>query len=55
MPAVFMVHVTLLFSAFLNVAFLLLVRLLPGKAHRADDDLSAHRRVGRRSGVYIRT
>ena len=54
MPAVFMLHVTLLFSAFLNVAFLLLVRLLPGKARRTNDDPSVHRRVGRRSGVYIR-
>lgn len=55
MPMVFMLHVTLLFSAFLNVAFLLLVRLLPGKARRANDNLSAYRRAGRCSGVCIRT
>ena len=54
MPAVFMLHVTLLFSAFLNVVFLLIVRLLPGKARRSGGDVSSHRRVGRRSGVYIR-
>lgn len=54
MPAVFMLHVTLLFSAFLNVAFLMLVRLLPGKARRSGGDVTSHRRVGRRSGVYIR-
>lgn len=54
MPAVFMLHVTLLFSAFLNVAFLLLVRLLPGKARRVNDNLSPCRRVGRHSGLYIR-
>lgn len=53
-PVVFMLHVTLLFSAFLNVAFLLLVRLLPGKARRSGGDVLPHRRVGRRSGVYIR-
>ena len=53
MPAVFMLHVTLLFSAFLNVAFLLLVRLLPGKAGRSGDDASPHRHAGRHSGVYV--
>lgn len=55
MPAVFMLHVTLLFSAFLNVVFLLFVRLMPGKSHRTNDDPAACRRVGRRSGIYIRT
>ena len=54
MPAVFMLHVTLLFSAFLNVAFLLIVRLLPGKASRSGGDRSPRRHVGRHSGVYIR-
>jgi hypothetical protein len=53
MPAVFMLHVTLLFSAFLNVAFLLLVRLLPGKARRSGNDASPHRSAGRHSGVYV--
>lgn len=54
MPAVFMLHVTLLFSAFLNVAFLLIVRLLPGKARRSGGDMSPRCRTGRHSGVYIR-
>ena len=54
MPGVFMLHITLLFCAFLDVAFLLLVCLLPGKASCANGDSSARRRVGRRFGVYIR-
>lgn len=54
MPAVFMLHVTLLFCAFLDVAFLLILRLLPGKARHSGDDASPHRRAGRHSGVYIR-
>ena len=54
MPTVFMLHVTLLFSAFLNVVFLLIVRILPGKARHLNGDVLPHRRVGRRSGIYIR-
>lgn len=54
MPAVFMLHVTLLFSAFLNVVFLLIVRILPGKARRSGGDVYPNRRSGHRSGVYIR-
>ena len=53
MPAVFMLHVTLLFSAFLNVVFLLIVRILPGKARRSGGDVPPHRRAGHHSGVYI--
>ena len=54
MPIVFMLHVTLLFSAFLNVVFLLIVRILPGKARRSGGDVHPHRRTGHHSGVYIR-
>ena len=53
MPAVFMLHVTLLFSAFLNGVFLLIVRLLPGKARRSGGDRVPGRSGGRRPGVYI--
>ena len=54
MPAVFMLHVTLLFSAFLNVVFLLIVRILPGKARPSGGDRIPRRSFGRHSGVYIR-
>jgi len=54
MPAVFLLHVTLLFSAFLNVVFLLLVRILPGKPRQLCGDMPPHSRTGRHSGVYIR-
>lgn len=54
MSGVFLLHVTLLFSAFLNVVFLVIVRLLPGKARHSGGDPAPHRRAGRHSGVYIR-
>jgi hypothetical protein len=54
MPGVFLLHVTLLFSAFLNVVFLVIVRLLPGKDSHSGGDSAQHCRVGRHSGMYIR-